>query len=72
MCGGPGMDMKVASTIGYERANNPMLSITDEAEFVKHSLDKLGAQPPNFRAIVELNKGPLLTDGVELLPLAPR
>jgi rhodanese-related sulfurtransferase len=49
-----------------------MLSIIDEAQFVRHSLDKLGPQPPNFRAIVELNKGPLLTDGVELLPLAPR
>ena len=72
MCGGPGIDIKVSSTIGYERANNPMLSIIDEAQFVRHSLDKLGPQPPNFRAIVELNKGPLLTDGVELLPLAPR
>jgi len=72
MCGGPGMDMKVSTTIGYERANNPMLSIIDEAQFVRHSLDRLGPQPPNFRAIAELNKGPLLTDGVELLPLAPR
>jgi hydroxyacylglutathione hydrolase len=32
----------------------------------------LGPQPPNFQAIVELNRGPLLTEGVELLPLAPR
>jgi rhodanese-related sulfurtransferase len=37
-----------------------------------HALANLGPQPPNFNAIVELNKGPLLTDGVELLPLAPR
>ena len=72
MCGGPGMDMKVSSTIGYERANNPTLSITDEDQFVEEALAKLGPQPPNFKAIVELNKGPLLTDGVELLPLAPR
>jgi hydroxyacylglutathione hydrolase len=72
MCGGPGMDMKVSTTIGYERANNPTLSITDEDEFVRQALDKLGPQPPNFHAIVELNKGPLLTDGVELLRLAPR
>jgi len=72
MCGGPGMDMKVSTTIGYERANNDVLSIEDEDEFVKQALDKLGPQPPNFQAIVEMNKGPLLTDGVELLRLAPR
>jgi hydroxyacylglutathione hydrolase len=72
MCGGPGMDMKVASTIGYERSHNPTLSIDDEDEFVADALAKLGPQPPNFRAIVELNLGPLLTAGVELLPLAPR
>jgi hydroxyacylglutathione hydrolase len=72
MCGGPGMDMKVSTTIGYERANNPVLSIDDEDEFVKQALAKLGPQPPNFQAIVELNQGPLLTDGVELLRLAPR
>ena len=72
MCGGPGMDMKVSSTIGYERAHNPTLSITDEDQFVDEALAKLGPQPPNFKAIVDLNRGPLLTDGVELLPLAPR
>lgn len=72
MCGGPGMDMKVSTTIGYERANNGVLSIEDEDEFVRQALDKLGPQPPNFQAIVEMNKGPLLTDGVELLRLAPR
>jgi hydroxyacylglutathione hydrolase len=72
MCGGPGMDMKVSSTIGYERTHNPTLAIEEEDEFVAEALGKLGPQPPNFQAIVELNKGPLLTYGVELLPLAPR
>jgi hydroxyacylglutathione hydrolase len=72
MCGGPGMDMKVSSTIGFEKAYNATLSITDEDHFVAEALAKLGPQPPNFQAIVELNRGPLLTDGVELLPLAPR
>ena len=72
MCGGPGMDMKVSSTIGFERRNNPVLTIADEDEFVDRALAGLGPQPPNFRAIVALNRGPLLTDGVELLPLAPR
>lgn len=72
MCGGPGMDMKISSTIGFEKAHNPALGIEDEDEFVEEALAKLGPQPPNFKAIVALNKGPLLTDGVEVLPLAPR
>ncbi len=72
MCGGPGMDLKISSTIGYERAANPVLAITDEQEFVDRALAELGPQPPNFEAIVALNRGPLLTDGVELQPLAPR
>ena len=72
MCGGPGMDMKVSTTIGYERAHNEVLSIADADEFVRQALASLGPQPPNFQAIVELNQGPLLTDGVELLALAPR
>jgi glyoxylase-like metal-dependent hydrolase (beta-lactamase superfamily II)/rhodanese-related sulfurtransferase len=72
MCGGPDMDMKISSTIGFERAHNPSLAIEDENRFVDEALAKLGPQPPNFQAIVALNRGPLLTDGVELLPLAPR
>jgi hydroxyacylglutathione hydrolase len=72
MCGGPGMDMKVCSTIGFERAHNPTLQIEDEDRFVTEALAKLGPQPPNFQAIVELNKGPLVTDGVGLMALAPR
>ena len=72
MCGGPGMDMKISSTIGFEKAHNPTLAIDDEDRFVEEALAGLGPQPPNFEAIVELNRGPLLTQGVEVLPLAPR
>jgi len=72
MCGGPGMDMKVSSTIGYEREHNPVLSENDEDRFVEQSIAKLGPQPPNFKAIVDLNRGPLLTTGVEVGPLTPR
>lgn len=72
MCGGPGMDMKIASTIGFELRHNPTLQITDEEEFVAEAVAKLGPQPPNFQTIVELNRGPLLTEGTEVLPLAPR
>jgi hydroxyacylglutathione hydrolase len=72
MCGGPGMDMKVSSTIGFEKRHNATLAIADEDEFVAAALAGLGPQPPNFEAIVALNRGPLLTAGVELHPLAPR
>ena len=72
MCGGPGMDMKVSSTIGYERAHNELLRVGDEGEFVRRAVAKLGPQPPNFQAIVEMNRGPLVTDWIEMLPLAPR
>ena len=72
LCGGPGMDMKVSSTIGYEREHNPVLGEIDEDRFVEQSIAKLGPQPPNFKAIVDLNRGPLLTTGVEVGPLTPR
>jgi glyoxylase-like metal-dependent hydrolase (beta-lactamase superfamily II)/rhodanese-related sulfurtransferase len=72
MCGGPGMDMKVSSTIGYELRHNETLAIDDEEEFVERAIASLGPQPPNFEAIVAMNRGPLLTEGVEVLPLAPR
>jgi glyoxylase-like metal-dependent hydrolase (beta-lactamase superfamily II)/rhodanese-related sulfurtransferase len=72
MCGGPGMDMKVSSTIGFERRHNELLAVDSEEAFVERSLARLGPQPPNFQTIVELNRGPLLTDGVEAHPLTPR
>jgi glyoxylase-like metal-dependent hydrolase (beta-lactamase superfamily II)/rhodanese-related sulfurtransferase len=72
MCGGPGMDMKVSSTIGFERSHNALLEELDEQTFVERSLARLGPQPPNFKAIVEINRGPLVTDGVSALPLTPR
>ena len=37
MCGGPGMDMKVSSTIGFERRHNSALAIEDESEFVRRA-----------------------------------
>ncbi len=66
MCGGAGMDMKICSTIGYERAHNPTLSILDEDRFVEQAIAGLGPQPPNFERIVALNRGALQTTGVEV------
>jgi glyoxylase-like metal-dependent hydrolase (beta-lactamase superfamily II)/rhodanese-related sulfurtransferase len=72
MCGGPGMDLKVASTIGYERGHNALLAETEEDAFVQRATSALGPQPPNFKAIVALNRGPLLVGGVDVPPLTPR
>lgn len=71
MCGGPGMDLKVSSTLAFERAHNDALRIDDEDEFVDHALAGLGPQPPNFPAIVALNRGPLACDGIDAQPLTP-
>ncbi|MEA2467679.1 MAG: hydroxyacylglutathione hydrolase [Thermoleophilaceae bacterium] len=60
LCGGPGMDMKTSSTVGYESRHNELLHEDDEERFVERVLATLGPQPPNFKAVVELNKGPLL------------
>jgi hydroxyacylglutathione hydrolase len=72
LCGGPGMDLKGSSTLGFELQHNELLRERHEERFVESALEGLGPQPPNFRSIVDLNRGPLLTAGVEVLPLAPR
>jgi hydroxyacylglutathione hydrolase len=72
LCGGPGMDLKVSSTVGYERRHNPLLDDLEEAAFVEQTLASLGPQPPNFQAVVDLNRGPLVTSGVEVMPLTAR
>jgi glyoxylase-like metal-dependent hydrolase (beta-lactamase superfamily II)/rhodanese-related sulfurtransferase len=72
LCGGPGMDMKVSSTIGFERGAQRLLRVEDEDAFVAETTAALGPQPPNFENIVALNRGPLVKDTVEAHPLAPR
>ena len=72
LCGGPGMDMKICSTIGFERARQDVLQMTDEDAFIEATTANLPPQPPNFEAIVAINKGPLLRDSVEVHPLTPR
>ena len=72
LCGGPGMDMKVSSTIGYERSHNELLALDDEERFVRETTSSLGPQPPNFKAIVALNRGPLRGHRADVEPLTPR
>ena len=72
MCGGPGMDMKVASTIGFERRHNDLLREADEDRFVERALAALGPQPPNFHRIVEINRGAGGGFAAPPEPLSPR
>ncbi|MEX0816100.1 MAG: MBL fold metallo-hydrolase [Gaiellales bacterium] len=71
LCGGAGMSEKPGSTLGFERRFNRLLRTEDEDEFVRALTGKLAPQPPNFKRIVELNRGPLLTEAAPLEPLAP-
>ena len=72
LCGGAGMSEKPGTTIGFERRFNSFLRLQDEGEFVQALTRKLAPQPPNFKRIVELNRGPLLTDAAALDLLAPQ
>jgi len=72
LCGGPGMDMKASSTIGYEREHSALLGIEDEDEFTRRATSALRPQPPNFENIVALNRGPLSVASVAVRPLTPR
>jgi hydroxyacylglutathione hydrolase len=71
LCGGAGMSEKPGTTIGFERRFNRLLKLVDENEFVGELTADLAPQPPNFKRIVELNRGPLLEEASLLDPLAP-
>ena len=43
LCGGPGMDMKVSSTIGFERRHNDLLREDDEDRFVERATARAAA-----------------------------
>src|SRR3954469_5973614 len=45
LCGGPGMDMKASSTIGFEARHNELLAEDDEERFVRRATDGLRPQP---------------------------
>lgn len=59
------------STIGREKANNPLLQVDGEDAFVEALLGSLGSFPPYFRRLPEVNRrGPgVLTRRPELRPL---
>jgi hydroxyacylglutathione hydrolase len=72
LCGGANMSQKPDSTIGFERRFNDYLRFEEEDEFVRTLTAELTPQPPNFERIVELNRGPLLTEVAPLRPLLPQ
>jgi hydroxyacylglutathione hydrolase len=59
LCGGPGMNLKISSTIAFESRHNALLQVADVDDFVRATTSALGPQPPNFKAIVAINRGPL-------------
>jgi glyoxylase-like metal-dependent hydrolase (beta-lactamase superfamily II)/rhodanese-related sulfurtransferase len=71
LCGGAGMSEKPGTTIGFERRFNRLLKLDGEDAFVRELTSDLAPQPPNFKRIVELNRGPLLTEAAELQSFAP-
>jgi hydroxyacylglutathione hydrolase len=71
LCGGSGMSEKPVTTIGFERRFNRLLAHDDEDGFVRALTGSLAAQPPNFKRIVELNRGPLLAEPQPLDLLGP-
>jgi hydroxyacylglutathione hydrolase len=71
LCGGSAIDLKISSTIGFERRHNRALGIADEAEFVEDAVASLGDRPPNVEQIVDLNRGPLIEHFGTPAPLTP-
>jgi hydroxyacylglutathione hydrolase len=71
LCGGPGMSEKPGSTIGFERRFNRFAQLDGEERFVQELTSELAPQPPNFKRIVELNRGPFVTEVQPLELLAP-
>jgi len=55
LCGGAGLSLKTCSTIGYERRNNPLLSL-QAPEFVRRLTSSIPARPPNVAHVVEANR----------------
>lgn len=71
LCGGAGMSETPGSTLGFERRFNRFLKIDNANEFVRELTRDLAPQPPNFKRIVELNRGPLLTETAQLDAVTP-
>lgn len=57
------------STIGREKATNPLLAVPDEAAFVVATTKAVGSYPPYFHRLPEINRrGPAVLDQPPSLP----
>ena len=72
LCGSARMSEKTSSTIGYERAHNPLLLIAEQERFVDALVAGLSPQPPNFAAIAETNRAQVPTELHEPVAVAPQ
>ncbi len=71
LCGSARMSQKTTSTIGYERAHNPMLKIAERDAFVRVLTEGLALQPPNFQLIVAGNREGVAAEVDRPVLLAP-
>src|SRR5919201_337965 len=71
LCGGAAMSKKPGSTIGFERRVSPPPPDAEEDTLLRELTASTQPQPPHFERIVELNRGPLVTETASLEPLAP-
>jgi glyoxylase-like metal-dependent hydrolase (beta-lactamase superfamily II)/rhodanese-related sulfurtransferase len=55
LCGGPGLSRKTSSTLGYERAANPLLH-ADPDEFAERLIASLPVRPPTVEHVVARNR----------------
>lgn len=71
-CSAPGASQRT-STLGHERATNPLFSIRDENRFVEQLVAGFGTFPAYFARLPELNRlGPARYDSLpSLSPLTP-
>ena len=69
-CSAPGSADRT-TTLGRERATNPMLTVRDEDEFVERLVGGFGTFPAYFARLPELNRvGPSRVDAIPALPLS--
>lgn len=70
LCGGPGLSRKPSSTLGYERAVNPLLA-ADPQELTARLIESLPDRPPTVEAVVASNRRVVPAEPGPLARLSP-
>jgi len=70
LCGGPGLSRKTSSTLGYERAANPLLR-TDPEELAERLIASLPVRPPTVEHVVARNRSAAPAAGDPVARLGP-